>query len=55
MAIQLNHTIVPARDPRASALSIASTMGVALSEAHVRQTIELVRHLSEDMKARSEL
>jgi len=35
-------------------LSIASTMGVALSEADIRQTIECVRHLSGDVKARSE-
>jgi DNA-binding MarR family transcriptional regulator len=34
--------------------SIASTMGVALSEADIRQTLELVRHLSNDVKARSE-
>jgi DNA-binding MarR family transcriptional regulator len=35
-------------------LSVASTMGVALSEADIRKTIEIVRHLSEDVKARSE-
>jgi DNA-binding MarR family transcriptional regulator len=35
-------------------LSIASTMGVALSEADIRKTIEIVRHLSDDVKARSE-
>jgi DNA-binding MarR family transcriptional regulator len=35
-------------------LSIASTMGVALSEADIRKTIEIVRHLSEDVKARAE-
>src|SRR5262249_39600753 len=35
-------------------ISIASTMGVALSEASIRQTIELLRHLSDDVKARSE-
>jgi DNA-binding MarR family transcriptional regulator len=34
-------------------LSIASTMGVALSEADIRKTIEIVRHLSNDVKARS--
>jgi DNA-binding MarR family transcriptional regulator len=35
-------------------LSIASTMGVALSEADIRKTTEIVRHLSDDVKARSE-
>jgi DNA-binding MarR family transcriptional regulator len=35
-------------------LSIAATIGVALSEADVRTTIAIVRHLSEDVKARSE-
>jgi DNA-binding MarR family transcriptional regulator len=35
-------------------LAIASTMGVALSEADIRKTIEIVRHLSDDVKARSE-
>jgi DNA-binding MarR family transcriptional regulator len=35
-------------------LSIASTMGVALNEADIRKTIEIVRHLSADVKARSE-
>jgi DNA-binding MarR family transcriptional regulator len=35
-------------------LSIASTLGVALSEVDIRKTIEIVRHLSEDVKARSE-
>lgn len=35
-------------------LSIASTMGVALSEADVRTAIEVVRQLSGDAKARSE-
>jgi DNA-binding MarR family transcriptional regulator len=34
--------------------SIASTMGVALSEPEIRQTTEVVRHLSDDVKARSE-
>jgi len=34
-------------------LSIASTMSVALSEADIRKTIEIVRHLSDDAKARS--
>ena len=34
-------------------LSIASTVGVPLSEADIRKTIEIVRHLSDDMKARS--
>ena len=35
-------------------LSSASTMGVALSEADVRKTTEIVRQLSDDVKARSE-
>ena len=35
-------------------LSIASTMGVALSEPDIRKTIEIVRQLSDDVKARSE-
>jgi DNA-binding MarR family transcriptional regulator len=34
-------------------LSISSTIGVALSEADIRNTIEIVRHLSDDVKARS--
>src|ERR671916_1485458 len=33
-------------------LSIASTMGVALSEPDIRNTIEIVRHLSDDVKTR---
>jgi DNA-binding MarR family transcriptional regulator len=33
-------------------LAIASTMGVALSEADIRKTVEIVRHLSDDVKAR---
>ena len=35
-------------------LSIASTMVVALSEPDIRKTTETVRHLSDDVKARSE-
>ena len=35
-------------------LAIASTMGVALSEADLRRTTEIVRQLSDDAKARSE-
>jgi DNA-binding MarR family transcriptional regulator len=34
-------------------LSIASTMGVALAEPDIRKTTEVVRHLSDDVKARS--
>src|SRR5262245_15666153 len=34
-------------------LPIASTMGAALDEADVRKTIEIVRQLSDDVKARS--
>ena len=33
-------------------LSIASTLGVALSEADIRKTLEGVRHLSDELKAR---
>jgi DNA-binding MarR family transcriptional regulator len=40
------------RELNARFLSIASTMGVALSEADIRKTIEIVRHLSDDVKAR---
>jgi DNA-binding MarR family transcriptional regulator len=35
-------------------LSIASTMGIAVSEADIRKTIEIVRQMSDDVKARSE-
>ncbi|GLS28298.1 DNA-binding transcriptional regulator, MarR family [Mesorhizobium albiziae] len=35
-------------------LSIAPTMGVALSEPDIRRTTEIVRQLSDDVKARSE-
>jgi DNA-binding MarR family transcriptional regulator len=42
------------RELNAQLISIASTMGVALNEAVVRKTIEIVRQLSDDVKARSE-
>jgi DNA-binding MarR family transcriptional regulator len=42
------------RELNARFLLIASTMGVALSEADIRKTIEIVRHLGDDVKARSE-
>jgi DNA-binding MarR family transcriptional regulator len=42
------------REVNARLFLIASTMGVALSEADIRKTIEIVRHLSDDVKARSE-
>jgi uncharacterized protein (DUF2336 family) len=42
------------RELNARLLSIASTMGVALSEADIRKTTEIVRQLSDDVKARSE-
>ena len=42
------------RELSARFLAIASTMGVALSEADVRKTTEMVRRLSEVVKARSE-
>lgn len=35
-------------------LSIASTMGVALDEMDIRKTVEIVRHLSNDVKAHLE-
>ncbi len=35
-------------------LSIASTLGAALSEADIRKTIAIVRHLSDEVKPRSE-
>ncbi|WP_051407885.1 MarR family winged helix-turn-helix transcriptional regulator [Mesorhizobium sp. L48C026A00] len=38
----------------AQLLAIASTMGVALDEADIRNTAEVVRQLSDDVKARSE-
>jgi DNA-binding MarR family transcriptional regulator len=42
------------RELNARLLSIASIMGVALSEPDIRKTTEVVRHLSDDVKARSE-
>src|ERR671914_738541 len=42
------------REMNARLLSISSTIGVALSEADIRDTIEIVRQLSDDVKARSE-
>jgi DNA-binding MarR family transcriptional regulator len=42
------------REQNARFLVIASTMGVALSEADIRKTTEIVRQLSDDVKARSE-
>jgi DNA-binding MarR family transcriptional regulator len=42
------------RELDARLLSIASTMGVALSEPDIRKTMEIVRQLSDDVKARSE-
>ena len=41
------------RELNARLLSIAATMGVALSEPEIRKTTEVVRQLSEDVKARS--
>ncbi|RWQ29611.1 MAG: MarR family transcriptional regulator [Mesorhizobium sp.] len=38
----------------AQLLAIASTMGVALGEADIRKTVEIVRQLSDDVKVRSE-
>jgi DNA-binding MarR family transcriptional regulator len=42
------------RELRARLLSIASTMGIALSEADIRKTTEVVRQLSDDVKSRSD-
>ncbi len=42
------------RDLNARFLAIASTMGVGLREADIRQTTEVVRQLSDDAKERSE-
>ena len=41
------------RELNARLLSIASTMGVALGEPDIRKTTAVVRHLSDDVKARS--
>jgi DNA-binding MarR family transcriptional regulator len=42
------------RELDARLLTIASTMGVALSEADIREASQIVRKLSDDLKARSE-
>src|ERR1051326_2554179 len=42
------------RELNARFLAIASTMGTALSEANIRKATEIVRQLSDDVKARSE-
>ena len=42
------------RELDARLLSIASTMCVALAEADIRKTVEIVRQMSDDVKARSE-
>jgi DNA-binding MarR family transcriptional regulator len=42
------------RELNARFLEIASTVGVALSEADIRKTTEIVRQLSDDVNARSE-
>jgi DNA-binding MarR family transcriptional regulator len=42
------------RELHARFLVIASTMGVAFSEADIRNTSEIVRQLSDEVKARSE-
>ena len=42
------------RELNARFLVIASTMGVAITEADIRKTTEIVRQLSDDVKARSE-
>jgi DNA-binding MarR family transcriptional regulator len=43
------------RELNARFLAIASTMGAALSESDVRKTLEIVRRLSDDVKARSSI
>ena len=42
------------REQNARFLAIASTMGVSLSEADIRKTIEIVRRLSDEVKGSSE-
>ena len=42
------------RELTARFLSIASTMGVGLSEADIRKAIEIVRWLSDEVKGRPE-
>lgn len=42
------------RDMSAGFLAIASTMGGALGEADIRKAAEIVRQLSDDVKARSQ-
>jgi DNA-binding MarR family transcriptional regulator len=42
------------RELNARLLSIASSMGTALTESEIRTTTEIVRQLSDDVKARSE-
>jgi DNA-binding MarR family transcriptional regulator len=42
------------REMNAQFLSIASRLGAGLSEAEIRRTTEVVRHLSGDVNARSE-
>ncbi len=42
------------RELDARLLTIASTMGVALGEAEIRRTAEIVRQMSDEVRARSE-
>jgi DNA-binding MarR family transcriptional regulator len=42
------------RELNARFLAIASTLGVAFSEADIRRTMEIVRQLSDEVKGRSE-
>ena len=42
------------RELNARLLSIASTLGVTLSEPDIRKTTEIVRQLSDDVTGRSE-
>ncbi|MGE0653923.1 MAG: MarR family winged helix-turn-helix transcriptional regulator [Alphaproteobacteria bacterium] len=41
------------RELNSRLLSIASTLGIALGETDIRKTTEIVRHLSDDVTARS--
>jgi catechol 2,3-dioxygenase-like lactoylglutathione lyase family enzyme len=52
MAIELNHTIVPARDPRASAQFLADILGVEVSPPVAHFTpVTLANHVTLDYDA----
>jgi hypothetical protein len=42
------------RELNARLLWLASTLGAALGESDIRKTTDVMRHLSEDVKTRSE-